>query len=58
MKTYYTPMYCQRLANCLVAYGKPFRFDGIGIEFDATTAFVEKIQNLDKVLAKIEFNVK
>lgn len=58
MKTYYTPMYCQRLANCLVAYGKPFHFDGIGIEFDASEAFVEKIQNLDKVLAKIEFTIK
>lgn len=58
MKTYYTAMYCQRLANCLVAYGKPFRFDGMGIEFDASSAFVEKIQNLDKVLAKIEFMIK
>ena len=29
MKTYSTDMYCQRLANTLVAYGKPFRYSEV-----------------------------
>lgn len=58
MKTDSTDMYCQRLANTLVAYGKPFSYDGYTIEFTATQRFVDDIQNLDKVLAKIKFTVK
>lgn len=58
MKTYSTNMYLQRLANYLVAYAKPFSYDGSTIEFTATKRFVEEIKNLDKVLAMIKFVVK
>ena len=50
--------YTQRLANYLVAYNKPFQFDGSHIEFTATEDFVNQMQLLDKVLAKIEFTVE
>ena len=46
------------MANYLVLYGYPFSYDGSTIEFTATKRFVEEIQNLDKVLAKIKFVVK
>ena len=52
MKTYITNQYTQRLANYLVAYNKPFQFDGFHIEFTATEDFVNQMQLLDKVLAK------
>lgn len=58
MKTYITNQYTQRLANYLVAYNKPFHFDGSHIEFTATEDFVNQMQLLDKVLAKIEFTVE
>lgn len=58
MKTYSTNMYLQRLANYLVLYGHPFSYDGSTIEFTATKRFVDDMQNLDKVLAKIDFVVK
>lgn len=58
MKTYSTNKYLQRLANYLVLHGYPFSYDGSTIEFTATKRFVEEIQNLDKVLAKIKFVVK
>lgn len=58
MKTYSTNMYLQRLANYLVLYGHPFSYDGFTIEFTATQRFVDDMQNLDKVLAKIDFVVK
>lgn len=58
MKTYITNQYTQRLANYLVAYNKPFQFDGSHIEFTATEDFVNQMQLLDKVLAKIEFTIE
>lgn len=58
MKTYSTNKYLQRLANYLVSYGHPFSYDGSTIEFTATKRFVYDMQNLDKVLAKIDFVVK
>lgn len=58
MKTFITNQCTQRLANYLVAYNKPFQFDGFHIEFTATEEFVNRMQLLDKVLAKIEFTVK
>lgn len=58
MKTYSTDLYCQRLANYLVAYAKPFSYDGFTIEFTASQKFVDEMQNLDKVLAKIKFVAK
>lgn len=58
MKTYSTNVHCNRLASYLIAYGKPFSYDGFTIEFTATQRFVDDIQNLDKVLANIKFVVK
>lgn len=58
MKTYSTDMYLQRLAYYLISFDKPFSYDGFTIEFTATQRFVDEMQNLDKVLAKIKFVVK
>lgn len=58
MKTYSTNKYLQRLAYYLVSYNKPFSYDGFTIEFTATQRFVDEMQNLDKVLAKIDFVAK
>lgn len=58
MKTYITNQHTQRLANYLVAYRNPFYFDGTDIVFKATEEFVNQMQLLDKVLAKIEFTVE
>lgn len=58
MKTYSTDMYLQRLAYYLISFDKPFSYDGFTIEFTATQRFVNEMQNLDKVLAKIKFVVK
>lgn len=58
MKTYSTNKYLQRLANFLVAYAVPFSYDGFTIEFTASQRLVDEMQNLDKVLAKIDFVVK
>lgn len=58
MKTYSTNKYLQRLANFFVAYAVPFSYDGFTIEFTASQRLVDEMQNLDKVLAKIDFVVK
>lgn len=58
MNTYYSATYCARLAQYLIAYNKPFCFDGTMIEFTASPKFVEDMQCLDKVLAKIDFVIK
>ena len=43
MKTYRVSTHVQRLADCLVANGKPFCFDGAVIEFTASERFIKAV---------------
>ena len=54
MKTYRVRTHVQRLADCLVANGKPFCFDGAVIEFTASSAFVERIKRADRTISLID----
>lgn len=58
MRTYTTRDCIGRLVAHLVAYGKPFHFDGDQVEFTATAEFVQRMRSTDKVLATVSFVIR